>query len=125
MIHLYLAFMDEEIRPILKRLILERYLNIIELGRGVYGLPAAARYWFDKSPQQLSVAEAAFLAALTPAPRSTSARIRAAGRVDSATRQRVRTVLRHMRRAGVIDTAGYRRARDSEIALHTPLLAGR
>jgi len=107
-----------------KRMILERYLNIIELGDGVYGIPAAARYWFAKTPRELNVAEAAFLAALTPSPRTTSTRIRDAGGLDRETKQKVRTVLRHMRRAGVIDENAYRRARDAEVVLRTPLLAG-
>jgi len=108
-----------------KRLILERYLNIIELGDGIYGLSEAARYWFGKPPSELGVGEAAFLAALTPAPRSISARIRRAGGIDPETQQRVRVVLRHMRHDGVIDETTYRRARNTEIQLHTPLLADR
>ena len=50
-----------------KQQILERYLNVIELGPGIFGIGAAARYWFGKSPRELTSAEAAFLAALTPA----------------------------------------------------------
>lgn len=108
-----------------KRLILERYLNIIELGVGVYGISAAARYWFGKSPSDLDVVEAAFLAALAPAPRTTSTRIRRAGGIDETTRSRVNEVLQHMRDADVIDDATYRRALATELDLRAPLMANR
>jgi penicillin-binding protein 1A len=48
--------------------ILELYLNEIYLGFGAYGVAAAALLYFDKSVNELSVAEAAYLAALPKAP---------------------------------------------------------
>ena len=48
--------------------ILELYLNEIYLGMGSYGIAAAALAYFDKSVTELSVAEAAYLAALPKAP---------------------------------------------------------
>lgn len=48
--------------------ILERYLNEIYLGLGAYGVAAAALVYFDKSVHELTVAEAAYLAALPKAP---------------------------------------------------------
>jgi len=48
--------------------ILELYLNEIYLGSGVYGIGAAAVHYFNKSLNELSIAEAAFLAALPKAP---------------------------------------------------------
>ncbi len=48
--------------------ILELYLNEIYLGGGAYGVAAAALYYFDKSLEELSVAEAAYLGALPKAP---------------------------------------------------------
>src|ERR1700743_1815647 len=48
--------------------ILELYLNEIYLGQGAYGVAAAALVYFDKSVNDLTVAEAAFLAALPKAP---------------------------------------------------------
>jgi membrane peptidoglycan carboxypeptidase len=108
-----------------KRLILERYLNLIELGPDVHGIGAAARYWFGKPAGDLHPLESAFLAALTPAPTTLSARLRAAGKVDDATADRVRTVLRHMRRAGVIDDATYERLRYERPLIKPPALASR
>ncbi|MDR3038280.1 MAG: transglycosylase domain-containing protein, partial [Candidatus Adiutrix sp.] len=48
--------------------ILYLYLNHIYLGRGAYGVEAAARTYFDKSAADLSIAEAATLAGITQAP---------------------------------------------------------
>ncbi len=51
-----------------KEHILELYLNEIYLGRGSYGVAAAAMNYFDKSLDELTVAEVAYLAALPKAP---------------------------------------------------------
>ncbi|MFL1875925.1 transglycosylase domain-containing protein, partial [Hansschlegelia beijingensis] len=48
--------------------ILELYLNEIYLGLGAYGVGAAALVYFDKSVSELTLAEAAYLAALPKAP---------------------------------------------------------
>ncbi len=48
--------------------ILELYLNQIYLGSGAYGVAAAALFYFDKSLDELSLAEASYLAALPKAP---------------------------------------------------------
>jgi hypothetical protein len=49
--------------------ILELYLNLAELGPGVYGVAEGAERYFGKEPDQLDADEAAQLAALLPAPR--------------------------------------------------------
>ena len=104
-----------------KRQILERYLNIIELGPNVFGIVEAARYWFDKDPRNLTLKESAFLAALTPAPHSLSSRIEAHGGVDLDIERRVRVVLRAMRRNGAITQERYDRAKDDHLRLSTVL----
>ncbi len=48
--------------------ILELYLNEIYLGLGAYGIAAASLVYFDKSVNDLTVAEAAYLAAMPKAP---------------------------------------------------------
>src|SRR5471032_2569693 len=48
--------------------ILELYLNEIYLGLGAYGVAAASLVYFDKSVNELTVAEASYLAALPKAP---------------------------------------------------------
>src|SRR5262245_46499868 len=51
-----------------KEKILELYLNEIYLGLGAYGIAAASLIYFDKSVHELTVSEAAYLAALPKAP---------------------------------------------------------
>jgi monofunctional biosynthetic peptidoglycan transglycosylase len=51
-----------------KNRILEIYLNVIEWGRGVFGVEAAARAYFGKSAAHLTLEEATRLAAVIPSP---------------------------------------------------------
>src|SRR6266704_6198523 len=55
-------------RAFSKERILELYLNEIYLGMGAYGVAAASLLYFDKSVHELTIAEAAYLAALPKAP---------------------------------------------------------
>jgi len=57
-------------RFLTKKRILELYLNVVELGKGVYGAEAAARHHFGKHAVDLSPEEAALLAAILPSPRT-------------------------------------------------------
>ena len=107
-----------------KKVILERYLDLIELGEGVRGVGAAARYWFARPAEKLSVRQAAFLAALTPAPRTFSRMVRASGGLAPEVADRVDIVLRAMRVAGVIDRATMERARREPLHL-APAALGR
>jgi monofunctional biosynthetic peptidoglycan transglycosylase len=52
-----------------KSRILEIYLNVIEWGDAVYGIEAAAHYYFDKPASNLTREECARLAAIIPSPR--------------------------------------------------------
>lgn len=52
-----------------KEVILERYLNSIEMGRGVFGVEAAADYYFNKSAKNLTKSEAAWIATILPNPK--------------------------------------------------------
>jgi monofunctional biosynthetic peptidoglycan transglycosylase len=52
-----------------KRLILERYLNCIETGPGIFGVQAAAKTYFNKDAKDLTKAEAAQIAACLPNPK--------------------------------------------------------
>ena len=61
-----LAFRLED--TLSKQQILELYLNSIFLGRNAYGVPAAARAYFDKDVDGLTLPEAAYLAILPKAP---------------------------------------------------------
>ena len=52
-----------------KRRIFELYLNVIELGDGVFGAEAASRHYFGISAADLDASQAARLAAMAPNPR--------------------------------------------------------
>ena len=90
--------------------ILELYLNEIYLGLGAYGIAAASLTYFDKAVNELTVAEAAYLAALPKAPNN-----------YHPFRQAERAI---ERRNWVIDQMaqdGFVSAADAEKAKHSPL----
>jgi len=64
---IYFTFMIEWIWG--KKRILEMYLNVSEMGKGVYGVEAAAHYYFNKPAKTLSRQEAALIAACLPNPK--------------------------------------------------------
>jgi monofunctional biosynthetic peptidoglycan transglycosylase len=51
-----------------KQRILEIYLNVAEMGPGIYGVGEASRYYFDRTPADVSNGQAALLAAVLPNP---------------------------------------------------------
>jgi monofunctional biosynthetic peptidoglycan transglycosylase len=63
----YFTFMIEMIWG--KKRILEMYLNVAEMGKGIFGVQAAAHYYFNKDAKYLSRSEAAMIAACLPNPR--------------------------------------------------------
>jgi monofunctional biosynthetic peptidoglycan transglycosylase len=52
-----------------KERIMEVYLNVIEMGPGIYGIEAASQHYFRHSAAKLSREEAALIAAALPSPR--------------------------------------------------------
>jgi len=63
----YFTFLIEKIWG--KKRILEVYLNVAEMGKGVFGIEAAAKKYFNKSAKKLSRREAAMVAACLPNPK--------------------------------------------------------
>ncbi|MFN7455012.1 MAG: monofunctional biosynthetic peptidoglycan transglycosylase [Pseudobdellovibrionaceae bacterium] len=55
-------------RELSKKEILERYLNVVQLGKDIFGVKKAASFYFKKHPSELTVLESAFLAFLLPSP---------------------------------------------------------
>ena len=70
-----------------KRRIVEVYMNVAEFDEGVFGVGAAAPYYFGVSAQNLTLEQAARLAAVLPNPKG-----RSASKPVSATRKRVRLI---------------------------------
>ncbi|MCK5501178.1 MAG: monofunctional biosynthetic peptidoglycan transglycosylase, partial [Tritonibacter mobilis] len=56
-----------------KKRIVEVYLNVAEMGEGVFGADAAARHYFGVGAEKLSPQQAALIAALLPNPKERSA----------------------------------------------------
>lgn len=52
-----------------KNRILELYLNLVEWGRGIYGVEAAAQHYFHKPASELTVDESVALVTILPSPR--------------------------------------------------------
>lgn len=55
-----------------KKRILEVYLNVIEMGPGIFGIQAASKHYFKKDASQLTRAEAAMIIASLPNPKKFS-----------------------------------------------------
>ncbi|MHA4811576.1 monofunctional biosynthetic peptidoglycan transglycosylase [Flavitalea flava] len=66
-LEVYFTFMIEWIWG--KKRILEMYLNISEMGKGIYGIEAAAHHYFNKPAKNLTRQECAMIAACLPNPR--------------------------------------------------------
>jgi len=66
-LEVYFTFMIEKIWG--KKRILQTYLNVAEMGRGIFGAQAAARAYFNKDAADLSREEAAMIAACLPNPK--------------------------------------------------------
>lgn len=80
-----------------KNEILSRYLSTAYFGNGAYGITSAARRYFDKRPQGLSLDQAALLAGLVKAP----SRLAPTNDLPAA-QARARTVMAAMADAGFI-----------------------
>ncbi|AGF52502.1 penicillin-binding protein 1A [Synechocystis sp. PCC 6803] len=91
--------------------ILERYLNLIYLGSGAYGVADAAHAYFSKTPEELTLGEAATLAGVVPAPSVYSPR----QNLELATRRR-NEVLNRMAEVGFITPA------EAQAAIAEPLV---
>ena len=99
-------------RQLSKQQILEQYLNYVYLGSGAYGVSDAAWIYFSKTTDQLTVAEAALIAGLPPAPSIYSPLVNP----DLARKQRA-LVLDRMAQSGAISRVEAERASASPLAL--------
>jgi monofunctional biosynthetic peptidoglycan transglycosylase len=66
-LEMYFTFMIEKIWG--KKRILEVYLNVIEMGKGIFGIERAANLYFNKPATQLTRQEASMIAACLPNPK--------------------------------------------------------
>lgn len=99
--------------------ILELYLNTIYLGRGAYGVQAAAQAYFGKNAAKLKLADSAMLAGMIHAPESYDP----AGDPEGV-RDRRNTVLRLMHAQGRIDEEEQSAARDELVKVRRRVAGG-
>lgn len=100
-----------------KREILELYLNQVPFGGASYGIEEAARNYFAKHANKLSVAEAAFLAGLPQAPTKYSPYVNprlALGRRND--------VLKNMRKLGYLTEQEYKKAVAAPLVVAPPVV---
>lgn len=64
-----LVYLMENNKIVTKDRILETYFNVIEWGPDVYGIGEASRFYFQKTPDKLTINECLFLASIIPMPR--------------------------------------------------------
>ncbi len=97
-----------------KQQVLERYLNLVYLGQGAYGVADAANVYFSKPVNKLTLGEMATIAGLAPAPSFYSPTVNIV-----AAQQRRNLVLQRMQEDGVITAAAAAEARNTPITLKT------
>ena len=90
-------------RDLSKRRILELYLNTIEWGEGIYGVDAAARYWFGTGAASLDANQSIRLAAVIINPRVFSP-VTPSDRIEN----RIKMIAERLRRRGAISEDQYR-----------------
>lgn len=81
-----------------KERILEVYLNVIEMGDGIYGAEAAAQAYYGKSCRKLTRSEAALIAACFPNPLRWNP-----NKATSYIKHRQYLIIRNMKRLGPLD----------------------
>ena len=105
-----LAFQLE--RRYTKDEILEYYLNQVYFGSGAYGVESAAKIFFGKSVEALSLPECALIAGMPKAPSRYSPRVN----IERGTKRR-NIVLKQMKATGIISDKAYRAAVEAPIQL--------
>ncbi len=93
-----------------KKEILEKYLNVVEFGPGIYGIKAASQHYFHKSPADLHLLEAAFLAFLLPNPKDHAISFNKKSLTKFA-RQRVLQIVQRLAAFKKIPESSYQQAR--------------
>ncbi len=85
--------------------ILEGYLNVIYVGPNLYGVQTGAKYYFNKTVDQLSIAQCAFLAGINNSPNSYNPFTDSDN--DEKISKRTKTVLSKMKELGYINEETY------------------
>lgn len=98
-----------------KERIMEIYLNVVELGPGIYGVTRASQHYFGKHPSELTPPEAAYLALMLPSPVRRHAHY-CRGELSPAFQIKLARILRIMNERGRLADLDY------EIWQETPII---
>ena len=92
-----------------KNRMLEVYFNIMELGKNIYGIGEASRYYFGKQPADLTIGDGLFLASIVPKPKAAMYKFMAGGGLKPYMFNYFRFMGNIMARRGLTpaDTSGY------------------
>lgn len=85
-----------------KSIILEKYLNLIELGKDIYGVKRASQFYFKKSVSDLNLLESLYLVTLIPNPKRLSKSF-FDKKLTSGQIKKMKSLLKNFRRRGFID----------------------
>ncbi len=99
-----------------KKRILELYLNVIEMGPGIYGVSRASRVYFGRPAAKLTPLQSLHLAAITPNPVRYYKNFKG-GRIDMAWLLRLRDLLGLMHRHGHISSYTYKTMKNKELIM--------
>lgn len=97
-------------KTISKNEIYEKYLNVVEFGKNIYGVKQASYHYFKKSPGELNVVESSFLAMLLPNPKKYSASFYKKELTPFAS-QRIQQIITNMYQYKRINDQEYEQAR--------------
>lgn len=101
-----------------KRKLLELYMNVVELGPGVYGVKQAAHYYFNTTPDRLTTAQCFFLASILPSPKKQH--FESDGRISSSRRAYLERLMRIAHDRERLTSTELTRALAEELVLGRP-----
>ncbi|MEG2070977.1 MAG: transglycosylase domain-containing protein, partial [Bacteroidales bacterium] len=104
---LCLVWLIENNQLIGKERLFEIYVNIIEWAPGIYGVKEAARFYFDKRPEQLTLPESVYLATLVRAPKHYANTVDESGRIRDFRQNEMRFLVQKMLEKGMISQTEY------------------
>ncbi|RDC63386.1 biosynthetic peptidoglycan transglycosylase [Adhaeribacter pallidiroseus] len=102
-----IVWLIENNRLTSKQRMYEVYLNIIEWGPNVYGVKEASRFFFEKYPSELNLAESLFLTSIIPRPKAYRYSFDAYGNLRNRPRYFFRLISGIMLRRGLISREEY------------------
>ena len=89
-----------------KSQILEKYINVVEFGKGLFGIKKAAQFYFNKTPDELNLLESVYIVSLLPSPARLSQSFENKA-LDPKNQWRMKIILRRLYRSKKIDDEMY------------------